>query len=144
MEEQVKALERKLIAKERDIDDWVKLVRTIRNCFAKETEYYEKQVYELEMKLAKKDVEDENETINKQSNEIVTLKKKNRDLTDYRDRLLKQQSQLSTYTQYKIAPLTKELMLSEETAKLVAKYRLTEPQLWEVDGLMNLNDFIVG
>lgn len=55
MEEQVKALERKLIAKERDIDEWVQLVRTIRKHFVKETEYYENLVYELEMKLAQKD-----------------------------------------------------------------------------------------
>lgn len=57
MEEQVKTLERKLIAREQDIDDWVQLVRTIRKHFVKETEYYENLVYELEMKLAKKDRE---------------------------------------------------------------------------------------
>jgi len=55
MEEQVKTLERKLIAREHDIDEWVQLVRTIRKHFAKETEYYENLVYKLEMKLAKKD-----------------------------------------------------------------------------------------
>ncbi len=55
MEEQIKTLRAKLIAKERDIDEWVQLVRTIRKHFVKETEYYENLVYELEMKLAQKD-----------------------------------------------------------------------------------------
>ncbi len=57
MEEQVKALERKLIAREQDIDEWVKLVRTIREQLAKETKYHEREVYELECKLAQKDRE---------------------------------------------------------------------------------------
>ena len=57
MEEQVKTLRAKLIAREQDIDEWVQLVRTIRKHFVKENEYYENLVYELEMKLAKKDRE---------------------------------------------------------------------------------------